>query len=70
MQEAGLVSLSGVQINGRFCSPGAAEPAPVSLKNQKSTKKKSKEGQEERKLERQKVRPRAHPAVWTGAGRG
>lgn len=39
MQEAGLVSLSGVQINGRFRSLGAAEPAPGSLKNQESTKK-------------------------------
>lgn len=39
MQEAGLVSLSGVQINGRFHSLGAAEPAPASLKNQESTKK-------------------------------
>lgn len=68
MQEAGLVSLSGVQINGRFRSLGAAEPAPVSLKNQKCTKKQK--GQEERKLERQKIRPRAHPVVWTGAGRG
>lgn len=39
MQEAGQVSLSGVQINGRFRSLGAAEPAPGSLKNQESTKK-------------------------------
>lgn len=39
MQEAGLVSLSGVQINGRFRSLGAAEPVPGFLKNQESTKK-------------------------------
>lgn len=39
MQEAGQVSLSGVQINRRFRSLGAAEPAPGSLKNQESTKK-------------------------------
>lgn len=39
MQEAGLVSLSGVQINRRFHSLEAAKPAPVTPKNQKSIKK-------------------------------
>lgn len=47
MQEAGLVSLSGVQIFGRFRSLGAVEPAPVSLKNQKRTKKQRGAGRKE-----------------------
>lgn len=56
MQEAGLVSLSGVQINGRFCSLGAAEPAPVSLKNQKSTKKPRGAGRKEIRKARNKTK--------------
>lgn len=69
MQEAGLVSLSGVQINGRFRSLGAAEPAPGSLKKQESTKKHTGAGRKEIRMAK-KIKPRAHPEMWTGMGRG
>lgn len=55
-QEAGLVSLSGVQIDGRFRSLGAVEPAPVSLKNQKSTKKQRGAGRKEIRKAKNKVK--------------
>lgn len=68
MQEAGLVSLSGVQINRRFRSLGAAEAAPVSLKNQKSTKKQRGAGRKEIRKAKNKAKSSSCGADRHGKG--
>lgn len=68
MQEAGLVSLSGVQINRRFRSLGAAEAAPVSLKNQKSTKKQRGAGRKEIRKAKNKAKSSSCGADRRGKG--
>lgn len=67
MREAGLVSLSGVQINRRFRSLGDAELAPGSLKNQKSTEKQRAAGRKEIRKAKNKARSSSGGADGGGA---
>lgn len=67
MREAGLVSLSGVQINRRFRSLGDAELTPGSLKNQKSTEKQRAAGRKEIRKAKNKARSSSGGADGGGA---